>query len=428
MGTFKKKITGWGKIAEAECFLRRPERIDVIEFDGICAARGLGRSYGDAALNSDHTVFLMERLNRLLDFDQKTGLLRAESGVTLRDIIKTFVPRGFFVPVTPGTKEVTLGGCLAADVHGKNHHVDGSFSDHVDEFEIVLPSGVKRVQKGDLLFQATAGGMGLTGIIREMTLKLLPIETPFIKARHTPFTSIDNLLQYLKEDKERYSVAWLDLLSSQVNSIAISGDHLKKSELTRSLKPDIAPNPIQIPFRFPAWALNNMTQRLFNTLYFQRQKLRREPFISTLEAFFYPLDKIGNWNRIYGKRGFYQYQFVVPEKGFLRVFEKVKKLPIYLAVLKKFGKESSGFLSFPKEGFTLACDIPGDVPDLFHLLEKLDEMVLEEGGRVYLAKDLHLNGTHFRGMYPRLKSFEEVKKSVDPKKLIQTDLSRRLQL
>lgn len=442
MGTYKKEISGWGGLAKGESNLARPERIDDIKEKGhVYSARGLGRSYGDASLNTGNETILMERLNRFLEFDKSSGVLKAESGVSIKDIVKTFVPKGFFVPVTPGTKEATLGGCLAADVHGKNHHKDGSFSEHVVEFEILTPNGLKkRVQRKDEeLFNATAGGMGLTGIITEITLKLLPIETPFIKTMHTPCTSLEDLLAHLSENgkNERYSVAWVDLLSTKrgVRSIAMSGDHLLKEELINfsKIKADFEPGEFQVPFHFPSFTLNAMGQKLFNALYFHVQK-RKKTFLSSLESFFYPLDKLKNWNRLYGKRGFYQYQFVVPEKGSEIAIKKVletlqkRKCPVFLAVLKKFGKENNGYLSFPKDGFTLTMDIPGNYPGLFALLDNLDEIIMEHEGRVYLAKDFHLGPAAFRSMYPRYEIFNKLKKKIDPEFLIQTDLSRRLKI
>lgn len=432
MRTCKKEISGWGRIARGESFLMRPERIDDIKNQGVpFSARGLGRSYGDASLNTKNHLFLMERLNRFLEFNPKTCLLRAESGVTIRDIVETFVPKGFFVPVTPGTKEVTLGGCLAADVHGKNHHCDGSFSDHVSEFELYTAGGIlKKVQKNDELFNATAGGLGLTGIITEITLKLLPINSNFIKTTHTPYRCLDALLSHLSEKSPRYSVAWVDLMSrKEIRSIVIEGDHLQEPSPIKAIT---YPKQFHIPFQAPSWALNSFSQKLFNTLYFHKLSLKKKPFISSLESFFYPLDCIGNWNLLYGKRGLYQYQFVVPVKGsslfFIKLFNYLqkKRCPVFLAVLKKFGPENSNYLSFPKEGFTLAMDIPGNTPDLFAILDALDEMVLENEGRVYLAKDFHLKPSLFRGMYPRYPLFQKVKKRVDPEFLVQTDLSRRL--
>lgn len=441
MGKVKKEIAGWGGMAKGETYLFRPEKIDhILRGSALFSARGLGRSYGDASLNTGGEVILMERLNRFLSFNPNEHTLKAEAGATIRDIVETFTPKGYFVPVTPGTKEATLGGCLAADAHGKNHHADGSFSDHILEFELMLPDGVKkRVRRQDEnLFFATAGGMGLTGVITEVTLKLLPVETPFIKVRHTPFESLKLLIKSLNEtsDAARYSVAWLDLLSfrkDKVNSILIEGDHARLGELPEKLKSKEA-KPISIPFSFPTLALNRTTQKLFNKIYFYQQKKKSAPFFCHYNPFFYPLDRIGNWNRMYGSRGFYQYQFVVPEmqaeEALSGILEHLAAAhcPVFLAVLKKFGKGNPGYLSFPMEGFTLAMDIPGNHPELFTLLHQLDAIVLKSRGRVYLAKDFHVSPEDFRTMYPDYKRFLAVKRKVDPLNLIQTDLARRLKI
>lgn len=441
MGKMKKEIAGWGRMAKGETLLWRPEKIDhIVRGSSLFSARGLGRSYGDASLNTGGEVILMERLNRFLSFDPRSGILKAEAGSTIGDVVTTFAERGFFVPVTPGTKEATLGGCLAADAHGKNHHADGSFSDHIIEFELLIPDGSKkRVQRKDEeLFFATAGGMGLTGIISEITMKLLPVESPFMKVVHTPFTSLTALLKKLDDIKSasRYSVAWLDLLSfknDKVSSILIEGDHAKKGELPEKLKKKDA-GPVTIPFSFPTLALNRTTQKIFNNIYFYQQKKKTAPFFCHYNPFFYPLDRIGNWNKMYGNKGFYQYQFVVPsekgEEAVLAVLEKLHaaRCPVFLAVLKKFGKGNSGYLSFPKEGFTLAMDIPGSYQNIFPLLCQLDEIVLAYGGRVYLAKDYHLSPETFRAMYPEYARFCKVKRKLDPLNIIQTDLGRRLKL
>ncbi|CRX38752.1 FAD linked oxidase-like protein [Estrella lausannensis] len=441
MGKLKKEIAGWGGMAKGETCLFRPEKIEhILRGSPLFSARGLGRSYGDASLNTGGEVILMERLNRLLSFNAENHVLKAEAGATIRDIVETFSTKGYFVPVTPGTKEATLGGCLAADAHGKNHHADGSFSDHVLEFELMLPDGTKRrVRRQDEeLFYATAGGMGLTGVITEVTLKLLPVETPFIKVLNTPFESLTCLIKKLNEssDAARYSVAWLDLLSfknDKVNSILIEGDHAKRGELPDKLKSKEA-KPISIPFSFPSLALNRTTQKLFNKIYFYQQKKKGAPFFCHYNPFFYPLDRIGNWNRMYGSRGFYQYQFVVPEANAEEALRDIlahltaARCPVYLAVLKKFGKKNPGYLSFPMEGFTLAMDIPGNQPDLFHLLCQLDLIVMKNHGRVYLAKDFHVTPDVFRAMYPDYTRFLAVKRKVDPANLIQTDLARRLRI
>jgi len=438
----KKMISGWGNYPTAEAELKRPERIrqieEAVEKGGI--ARGLGRSYGDAAIDSEKGVVLMERMNRFLDFDAENGLLRAEAGCTLEEIIDTFLPRGWFLPVTPGTKFTTLGGCFAADIHGKNHHLDGTFCQHVQEIELLLANGTKKrcsQEKNSELYRATAGGMGLTGIITEMTLQLIPVESGYIRAVHTPAPNLDIAVKLLESAEEKYSVAWIDCLAtgdSFGRSVIMNGKHARKSEVEREPLFPKKRKQWPLPPLFPSWALNSYSIRAFNALYYKTQGKKTAPFIVDYDRFFYPLDAIKGWNRMYGKKGFLQYQFVVPkEEAHLSLRIILGELAksgrgSFLAVLKRFGPENANFLSFPREGYTLALDMPVSDKELFPFLNFLDDLVLRYGGRSYLAKDARLGPETFRKMYPRFPDWQKVKAAADPEGRFSSDLSRRLRM
>ena len=442
----KKNLSGWGNYPVAESYVVRPERNRQITLDeSPIIARGLGRSYGDAALNSGQTVMLMERLNRFLSFDEKTGILRAEAGVSLEEILKVFVPRGWFLPVTPGTKYVTLGGCIATDVHGKNHHQDGSFGSHIADMEILLANGSRQrcspKQEPDL-FWATIGGMGLTGIITEASLKLIPIESSYMIVQHHPAKNLDAILDLL-EDKskdEKYSVAWIDCLSTGQDfgrSILMTGHHACKEEIPARINLPLifqAPKQTSLPFNLPSWILNPWNIKAFNTLFYKSQSSKTLPFLADYDRYFYPLDSIGNWNRLYGKKGFVQYQFVVPSKNareslkaFMDELTQSRRAS-FLAVLKRFGEEGQGDLSFPHEGYTLALDIPISDSLLFPFLNHLDEIILKYNGRIYLAKDARSKPDTFQLMYPRFAKWQHVKALYDPENKFSSDLSRRLKM
>lgn len=446
MNEFKKTISCWGNYPLSSSILLRPEKIrELIPQHFPFIPRGLGRSYGDASLNSEHYVILMERMNRFLSFDEKTGLLQAESGVSLKEILDLFVPRGWFLPVTPGTKFTTLGGCVAADVHGKNHHRDGSFSNFVESITLILADGTKklcsRTQEPDL-FWATVGGMGLTGIILEITLKLIPIESAYMQVKHTSTRNLDEVLALLegKSEDDKYSVAWIDCLAKGKElgrSIVMNGHHATLDTLPKTIKEPLKipqRTSLSIPFNFPSFFLNRFSVKVFNALIYKLESRKKAPFITDYNRYFYPLDFVGHWNRIYGKKGFIQYQFVLPLKtassGLEKILSEVSNLQnaSFLAVLKRFGKSGGGMLSFPIEGYTLALDIPVREKGLISFLDHLDDLVLKHEGRVYLAKDARMQRETFYAMYPRLKEWQRVKAEVDPFNQISSDLSRRLSM
>jgi len=439
------EISGWGRYPRGRSKIVRPERMKeaVPPPEGQMIARGQGRSYGNAAMFTGGSVMLTERLNRFLDFDENSGVLRAEAGATIAEVLETFVPRGWFPAVTPGTKFVSLGGCVAADVHGKNHHRVGTLGNHVAEIEVVLADGERRrcsPQQDSELFWATVGGMGLTGIITEVSLQLIPIETAYVVVQHHQARNLEESLALFeeRESDDEYSVAWLDCVARGPRfgrSILTRGHHAKISDLPPGMTKPLEPKPSRkrsVPFDFPGWFLNSWSISLFNRLYYFGQSGRKKPFVTTCESYFYPLDRLGNWNRMYGKRGFIQYQCVVPlaqaRSGLQLVLEEVARSGrgSFLTVLKRLGGEGPGLLSFPIPGYTLTLDLPVSDPGLFPFLDRLDEIVVDHGGRVYLAKDTRVKTATFRTMYPRFGEWQRIKEKIDPGSLFNSDLARML--
>jgi FAD/FMN-containing dehydrogenase len=417
----------------------RPERYGDLDRLPGALARGLGRSYGDAALRRDGTLCSMLRLNRMLSFDPATGVLVAEAGLSLAEIASCFLPRGWFLPVTPGTKFVTLGGAVAADVHGKNHHLDGCISEHVPWLELFTPGqGMRRCgpDEDPELFWATAGGLGLTGIIGTVALRLKPVPGPWLKVVHHPARDLDQILELFSDPAldAPYSVAWIDCLARGARlgrSVLMLGRHVEGGDPA----PPFPLTPrVDLPCDLPAFCLGSFNVRLFNEAYYRLNAGKTQPFRSGLDPFFYPLDAVGYWNKAYGSRGFVQYQCVLPEdetrKGMRRILEAISSAGAasFLAVLKKLGGQGRGFLSFPRPGFTLALDMPFRGKATLALLGHLDQLVLEHGGRVNLCKDAHLGRESFQAMYPRLSRWLAVKRRVDPEGRLASSLSARLGL
>ncbi|ADE15269.1 FAD linked oxidase domain protein [Nitrosococcus halophilus Nc 4] len=445
--SLSKVISGWGRYPVAESILVRPEQMRQVrmpEGDSLIC-RGQGRSYGDAAISSQGWVMLTERLNRFLAFDSVTGLLTAEAGVTLAEILETFVPRGWFPTVTPGTQYVSLGGAVAADVHGKNHHHGGTFAAHVTELELILADGRRQrcsPGKNEALFWATVGGMGLTGIITEVSFRLMPIETAAIVAQHYAAPDLETTFKWLEDadHDDQYSVAWIDCAGrgrQLGRGIVMGGHHAGRDELPSDWEEPLGFSPRQpknVPFDLPRFVLNRFTVAAFNEHYYRRQGSKKRPFVTNCHDFFYPLDALNDWNRLYGKRGFLQYQVAIPEphayEGMRCLLESLasSRQPSFLAVLKRLGPGNAAPLSFPLAGYTLALDLPMAGEKVLNLLRRLDELVLEYGGRVYLAKDARLSPESLRTMYPRLGEWQQIKRMVDPEGRFQSDLSRRLQL
>jgi FAD/FMN-containing dehydrogenase len=401
----------------------------------------LGRSYGDAPLNKRGGVVSHTRLNRFLAFDAQTGVLECEAGVSLAEILQYFLPRGFFLPVTPGTKFVTVGGAIAADVHGKNHHQDGTFGNSVLDFKLLTADGEKvscSPHNNGGVFWATLGGMGLTGIILSARIKLRPVASAWVQVDYQKATNLEDALGRMTESDVRYqySVAWIDCLATgrhMGRAVLMRGNHAPANELPASIRNPLAgPSPRRwtLPFDFPSLALNSLTVRAFNSFYYSMHRNAVRQLVD-LERFFYPLDAIHHWNRLYGRRGFVQYQVALPLEGGLEGLKEVltrlahSRRASFLAVLKRFGKSNPGLLSFPIQGYTLALDLPV-ARGLIPLLHELDQVLLNYGGRIYLAKDAVLTSQSFAAMYPKLEQFRAIKSRLDPRGLLSSSQARRL--
>jgi len=444
-------LTGWGRVSPSRArvvspdhsvqvgqLLRDPSARNVI-------ARGLGRSYNNAAQTSGGLVIEMTGLNRISDLDSDHGTVTCESGVSLEQLMRATLPAGWFVPVSPGTRQVTVGGAIAADVHGKNHHRAGSFARHVQWFDLLLPDGRElRVTPASHpeLFWATAGGMGLTGVVMRASVRLTPVETASLLVDTVRTADLDETMACLAEADTRYgyTVAWLDCLAAggQLGrSVVTSGDFAARADLPpRARRDPLAFNPpawLRAPAACPPGLVNRYTVALANEVWYRKAPRRREGELQTIGAFFHPLDGIRNWNTVYGPAGFRQYQFVVPfgqEPVLRRVLEQISaaRAPSFVTVLKRFGPGDDGYLSFPLPGWTLALDFPARTPGLADLLERLDKDVLAAGGRVYLAKDSRVSREALEAMYPRLPEFRALRAELDPAGLLVSDLSRRLDL
>ena len=448
------KLSGWGGYPRVFATVSEPGDLRELEatITQPLIMRGQGRSYGDAAISDQGLVVLSERTNAIFSLDEN-GLLTAESGATLDDILKKFVARGWFPPVVPGTKFVSLGGCIAADIHGKNHHREGSFGTHIKEFELLLADSSHKIcspVQNKELFWATVGGMGLTGVITKAALQMSPIESPFMIVRHHQADDLAGAMQLLEDRSldDEYSVVWVDCLARGRRlgrSVLITGHHAKVSELPATVSKSLKlrqslsgsqrrSKAFDLKFDFPEWVLNRYSVSAFNEAYFRRQGLRKKPFIQHYDNFFFPLDRIGNWNRMYGRRGFVQYQCVFPlataEEGLQLVLEELARhrRTSFLSVLKLFGPGNQGMLSFPTEGFTLTLDLPLSNPGLLPFLDQLDQIVLNRSGRVYLAKDARMKAETFRPMYPRIDEWLAIKSRVDPENRFESNLARRLEL
>ncbi len=418
-----------------------PAMLKALSGSGV-VARGLGRSYNDAAQLSGGSFIDTTIWNHVLHFDPSSGILKVEAGASLDQLMREFSETGYFVPVTPGTRHVTIGGAIACDVHGKNHHKDGSFTDFVSSIDLATPKGVLTLTRNENpeLFNATCGGMGLTGVILNATLRLLKIESTWMKVDTKRTNSLDEVLALMEseDDEYRYSVAWVDSLargSSLGRAVLTQGDHARLSDLGGShLKAPLEFKPrtlFSAPDLFPSGILNSLTIKAFNEMWYQKSPKKEIGAIHHAASFFHPLDVVDNWNRIYGPKGFVQYQFVVPigqeevVKNSLELLSK-NRAGSFLTVLKRFGKSNNGLISFPMKGWTLALDLPVGPATLPRLFDQLDEMVIEAGGRVYLAKDGRVSKSRLKAMYPKLDEFMRAVESVDPTRILRSDLSRRL--
>lgn len=405
-------VSNWGLFPKDKCEVHEintyEDIIRIVKSKNHIIARGNGRCYGDASLAKN--IISTISLSKILFFNTETGIITCQSGVLLDDILKEVIPHGFFIPVTPGTKLITIGGALASDVHGKNHHVDGVFSDHVSSFKLVNTEGnIVIIEPNDELFKQTAGGMGLTGIIIEVTFKLKKIETSYIKQKSIRAKNLSEIFELFETYKNTtYSVAWIDCLASGENigkSVLLLGEHAKADEVKFENKLPLHKKPIlNIPFYFPKWVLNPLSIKIFNFLFYNKPSSNGDSILH-FDPYFYPLDKINNWNKIYGNNGFIQYQFVLPiatsfegVKEVLEILSK-HKLGSFLAVLKLFGKSHEDrYLHFPVEGYTLALDIKVDT-SIWNILDHLDEIVNRLGGKIYLTKDARMSKVSFEKQY-----------------------------
>ncbi|MGV9554142.1 FAD-binding protein [Streptomyces sp. NPDC003401] len=442
-------VTGWGRTAPSTARLIRPrtyaEAVTAVRDCGARGSipRGLGRAYGDAAQNAGGAVLDMTGLDRIHVVDVAGGSVLCDAGVSLHHLMEVLLPLGWFVPVTPGTRYVTVGGAVGADIHGKNHHVSGSFSRHVVSLELLTADGtVRTVRPGTALFDATAGGMGLTGVILTATVRLHPVETSLMSVDTERASDLDDLMARLTagDHRHRYSVAWIDLLARGAatgRAVLTRGDHAPLAALpARARSAPLSFRPARLPAApacFPEGLLTRRTVGLFNELWYRRAPRARTGELQRLSAFFHPLDGVPHWNRVYGRGGFVQYQFVVGhgrEETLRRIVDRIARhrCPSFLAVLKRFGEADPGWLSFPVPGWTLALDVPAGLPGLGDLLDGLDEEVAEAGGRVYLAKDSRLRPDLLAAMYPRLDDFRALRAELDPRGVFVSDLARRLAL
>lgn len=440
----KTKIANWGNYpvieAEVKSFSFTEQLNDILLNGDEVIARGNGRCYGDASL-AKNTISTL-KYDKILSFDVEKGSFECQSGLTLDKILEVIVPKGWFLPVTPGTKLITVGGAVASDVHGKNHHVDGSFSAHVMEMDVLLGDGSTISCSSSInsdLFWATCGGMGLTGIITRVKFDLKKIETSYIKQKQIKAKNLEEVIQLFEDYKDyTYSVAWIDCLKkgkSFGRSILILGEHAKIEDLSEKKKKDPLRLPkkkqINFPFTLPAFVLNQFSVKTFNFLFYGKNIKREINNIVSYEPFFYPLDAILHWNRMYGKPGFVQYQFVLPlesKQGLVEVLKCIsqKNMGSFLTVLKVFG-EQNDLISFPKQGYTLALDFPVR-KSLFEFLDELDEIVLKYNGRIYLSKDARMHSEIFWRSYPNAKKFLEIVKKYNPKSRISSKQALRLNL
>ena len=380
---------------------------------------GLGRSYGDSCLNLDRELVDCRRLNRILGFDESTGVLRCESGVSFADIIDVFLPKGWFPPVTPGTQFVTVGGAIANDVHGKNHHRAGTFGDHVQQLGLHRSNDglvVCNREENPQMFRATIGGLGLTGVIAWADIQLRRVAGPWIDAELVPFQSLSGFLDLSRESNGHfeYTVAWLDCFAGRnPRGIFYRGNH--SDEKAKKFRAKHGP---KLPFNLPAWLLNRYSVQAFNSVYYHAHAAKKGSALVGYDSFFYPLDSVRQWNLLYGKQGFLQYQCVIPEANvdaFEELLDRIARsgMGSFLGVLKQFGlAPPAGMLSFPRPGLTLALDFAMHGERTLQLMRSLDDVVLRSGGALYPAKDARMSPALFEASFPRWRSFVPC---IDPK-------------
>lgn len=443
-------LTGWGRTSPSLAKLTSVTATEDIEHvigahtERGVLARGLGRSYGDAAQSGGAHVLDMTKLNGFT-LDRESATVTAEAGASLDAILRAIVPQGFFVAVTPGTRMVTVGGAIAADVHGKSHHHDGTFGSNVLSLDIIDGTGVgvRTLTPDDPRtredFWATVGGMGLTGVITRATFRVTPIETALVSVDTERANDLDDAMARMvkHDDDYRYSAAWIDTVSASGRGVLTRGDHAPLSALSAKQRRDpLSYGPavrLSAPNFFPGGALNPLTIKAFNEAWFRKAPKHAVGELHSIPSFFHPLDGVQEWNRVYGPNGFLQYQFVVPDSASHLIRTALDALrasgaPSFLTVLKRFGQANVAPLSFPQPGWTLAADVPAGLPGLGAVLDQLDEQVADAGGRLYFAKDSRQSPQMVRRTYPRLSEWQIIRKRMDPTGMFTSDLARRLQL
>jgi FAD/FMN-containing dehydrogenase len=416
----------WGRYPKtSHSFVHRPAWNDQIPeilsnaAIGSLLPHGLGRSYGDSCVNEGRELVDCRRLNRILGFDKETGTVRCESGVSLSEIIAVFLPKGWFLPVTPGTRFVTVGGAIANDVHGKNHHRAGTFGAHVRQIALHRSSNglvICNADRNSEMLQATIGGLGLTGVIAWADIQLRPVAGPWMDAELVPFPSLDSFLDISRESDSHfeYTVAWLDCFAGKdARGIFFRGNHC--AERGKPFRPK---SGVTLPFALPGWMLNRQSVKAFNTAYYKVHSSKKGSAVVPYDSFFYPLDSIGKWNLLYGRNGFLQYQCVIPETNAEAVKELLDRIAAsgmgsFLGVLKQFGTApAAGMLSFPRRGITIALDFAMRGEETLKLMQSLDEVVQQSGGAIYPAKDARMSPAMFDASFPNWRSFAPY---IDPK-------------
>lgn len=437
-------VSNWGNYPKREVNVYEFEDVEslrkIVTGTNNVIARGNGRCYGDSSLAPN--IISSLKYNKFLSFDTDRGLIRCQSGVILSDLLDVIVPKGWFLPVTPGTKLITVGGAIASDVHGKSQHKAGNFSDHLLDLELMLADGrivkCSKAENADL-FWTTCGGMGLTGVILNATIALIPIETAYFKQQSIKAQNLNELMDLFEESEQwPYSVAWIDCMTGGKNmgrGILMRGDHARLSDLTdesqRRQPLKLKPKPkLSVPITFPGFVLNSLVMRLFNEVVFRKQRTRQVDSVVDYNTFFYPLDFVDNWNRIYGPEGLTQYQFILPKENSRRgMYEILKRITAsgrvsFLAVLKLYGKQHS-YLPFAMEGYSLALDFPIR-PGLFEFLDELDQIVLAYGGRLYLTKDARMSQEMFKQSYPNVETFIDNVRHIDENQKFRSFQSDRI--
>jgi decaprenylphospho-beta-D-ribofuranose 2-oxidase len=455
-----RSLSGWGRTASSRSRVLAPSSVgEVVEALETSAAhgsgviaRGAGRSYGDAAQNDGGAVLDMTGLRGILSIDAERASITAQAGATVAELMAALAPHGLTLPVVPGTRHVTLAGAIASDIHGKNHHRDGALARHVLELSLCTPAGgcldVSPAVDPEL-FYATLGGMGLTGVVVAATLQAEPLAAPWVRADVDRTEGLEQTLELMAgEETHRYSVAWLDLLargSRMGRAILSRADPLPAAsagsssglprQSARRAYPGVLTRPpaVEVPRGVPRGLLRPAAVRVFNELRWRVTPRVERGRALALAPYLFPLDAVGGWNRLYGPAGLIQYQFVTPigqEAALVRCFElfRTRRLPVYLAVFKRFGPSFGGPLSFPLEGWTLAADLPAAAPGLGPALDELDELVAGCGGRVYLSKDARMRREAVCAMYPQLARFQALRTRVDPEDVLRSDLAKRLEL